>query len=295
MTPQRKKVILGTVLIAAVIAAGVFTTFPMLKEHFPRWIKAAQTFTEHNQEVVQELREEIFSSPLKSTKNNTKALLTTTGVIALSNAERTKVGGAKLVENELLNKAAEQKLKDMFDKQYFEHVSPEGNGPGYLAEQANYNYIVVGENLALGNFKNDADLVAAWMASQGHKENILSERFTEIGVAVGQGIYNGTKTWLAVQEFGKPASDCPRIDQALKIKVEQNKERIDIMSDELTKMKAELETMPRTTAEEQSSYNAKVDEYNTMVKLYNEDLVVLRADIEEYNQQVRAFNTCVKK
>ena len=47
------------------------------------------------------------------------------------------------------------------------------------------------------------------MASPGHRANILNSRFIDIGVAVKEGEYQGKETWLAVQEFGEPLSDCP--------------------------------------------------------------------------------------
>src|SRR6185369_15716694 len=114
-----------------------------------------------------------------------------------------------LKENALLDKAAKKKLDDMFAQQYFEHINPQGKGPSDLAKSVGYDYIAIGENLALGNFKNDAELVQAWMDSPGHRANILNKQYTEIGVAVGQGTYEGKKTWLAVQEFGRPTSSCP--------------------------------------------------------------------------------------
>ena len=39
--------------------------------------------------------------------------------------------------------------------------------------------------------------------------NILNTKYEEIGVAVGRGQFQGHQTWLAVQEFGKPAASCP--------------------------------------------------------------------------------------
>ena len=53
-----------------------------------------------------------------------------------------------------------------------------------MAKKAGYEYISVGENLAMGNFKNDGDLVEAWMNSPGHRANILSFKYKELGVAV---------------------------------------------------------------------------------------------------------------
>ena len=69
----------------------------------------------------------------------------------------------------------------------------------------------------MGNFKNDQDLVSAWLNSPGHRANILNTRFTEIGTAVLKGFYEGREVWMAVQEFGLPLSSCPNPDSKVKI------------------------------------------------------------------------------
>jgi len=116
-------------------------------------------------------------------------------------------------------------LDDIFEKQYFAHISPEGLGPSDLAEKSGYEYIMIAENLALGNFKDDNTLVNAWMDSPGHRANILNNRYTEIGVAVGKGFFSesnennkeeiATEVWIAVQEFGLPLSSCPKPEESL--------------------------------------------------------------------------------
>jgi len=78
-------------------------------------------------------------------------------IIYFTNFYREKEGLEKLKENETLNKAAEERLEDMFSKQYFEHISPEGIGAEKVVSNLGYQYIMVGENLALGNFKNEKD------------------------------------------------------------------------------------------------------------------------------------------
>ena len=43
-----------------------------------------------------------------------------------------------------------------------------------------------------------------WMASPGHKENILKSGYTDIGFAVANGQLDGSDTTLVVQLFAKP-------------------------------------------------------------------------------------------
>ena len=105
------------------------------------------------------VKEEILTPPpLIGGGNHQNSSLTVSGVIFFTNQNRKDNGNLRpLRENELLDRAAEAKLKDMFGKQYFEHESPAGKGPSDLAKAAGYRYILIGENLALGNFKDDED------------------------------------------------------------------------------------------------------------------------------------------
>src|SRR3989344_5705251 len=142
--------------------------------------------------AVENIRSEIFTpGGLRAKIEAANSRLTLSGVIAQTNEQRQFFGKPALKENAQLNQAAMSKVKDMFAGQYFEHISPLGKGPGDLAREAGYVFITIGENLALGNYKDDAVLVQAWMDSPGHRANILNGRFTEIGVAVVKGIYEG--------------------------------------------------------------------------------------------------------
>ncbi len=288
-----KKIIFGFIGLA-LLGGIAYIEFPLFKGGIVMLGTIAHNVSDNKESIVHAVKEEIFTTPLKSSGSHSDVLLTNPGVIQITNQERIKAGLPSLTENDVLDKAAENKLKDMFDKQYFEHVSPAGHGPGYVVEHAGYTYVVVGENLALGNFKDDADLVAAWMASPGHRANILNNRYTEIGVAVGEGMYKGSKTWIAVQEFGKPASDCPSINTALKALIDSEKKQTDTLSANLTVRKEALYAMPKETPLEQNAYNEKVAEYNALVKTYNQSLILLHTHVDTYNNQVKAFNVCVK-
>jgi uncharacterized protein YkwD len=58
---------------------------------------------------------------------------------------------------------------------------------------------VVAENLARGNVGAER-MVAAWMASPGHRKNILDGRLTRIGVAA---VYRNN-TWTVAADFSRP-------------------------------------------------------------------------------------------
>ncbi|MBI4101680.1 MAG: hypothetical protein HY443_01810, partial [Candidatus Nealsonbacteria bacterium] len=86
---------------------------------------------------------------------------------------------------------------------YFSHVSPQGQNPWYWLDQVGYSFSYAGENLAVSFFESK-DAVNAWMASPGHRKNILNGKFTEIGVGWALGKYQGRETIYLVQFFAKP-------------------------------------------------------------------------------------------
>ncbi len=219
--------------------------------------------------------------------------LTTSGVVTLTNKERTNNNLPALKTNPQLAAAAESKITDMFSKGYFEHESPEGKGPADLAKDAGYAYVIVGENLALGNFADDAALVEGWMNSPGHRANILNEKYLEIGVAVRQGVYEGRKTWMAVQEFGTPLSSCPTVDAEIKTAISTNESQIKILEAEALEIKAELES--NQYKHDPETYNKRVGEYNSLVKQLNALVETTKGLVTEYNAQVAAFNACIAK
>lgn len=242
------------------------------------------------EELLKPLQEHgLLPQPLRSSDDSKTATLTNRGTIKQTNAQRAKFGLTALAENARLDQAAAIKLSDMFAKQYFEHVSPSGTGPSDLANQVGYKYIVVGENLALGNFENDATLIEAWMNSPGHRANILNERYTEIGVAVGKGLYEGKQTWLAVQSFGAPLSNCPLPDESLKTSITSNQKLLTAMEAELMAMRDDLEA-----TRDRSEYNRKVDSYNQKIEEFNALVAKVKNQVATYNSQVSSFNACVQ-
>lgn len=179
--------------------------------------------------------------PLRGPLDQRGGELTQAGIFAETNRHRTDNGVGALTASPALNRAAASKLADMFAQQYFEHVSPGGRGPADLVDETGYQYLRVGENLALGNYQNDAALVQAWMDSPGHRENILDPGFTEIGIAAARGTFEGHATWLAVQTFALPASACPAFDTALRRDFEQRLAEHEAEQQELEALRTELE------------------------------------------------------
>jgi hypothetical protein len=130
--------------------------------------------------------------------------ITASRVVELTNQERTEKGRAPLVIDEKLNEVARQKAGDMFAFNYWAHVSPSGRDPWAFFKEVGYDYVYAGENLAR-DFANSEAVVKAWMNSPTHRDNILSENYAEIGLAVVNGTLRGVETTLVVQVFGMPA------------------------------------------------------------------------------------------
>ncbi len=122
-------------------------------------------------------------------------------IVKLTNLKRSLLGLAPLKENELLEKAAYLKAKDMVEKKYFAHRSPEGISPWYWFRKVGYDYQFAGENLAIG-FLDSEEVINAWYQSLSHRENLLNPNYREMGVAVVTEKIGDTTTTLVVQLFG---------------------------------------------------------------------------------------------
>jgi hypothetical protein len=135
-------------------------------------------------------------------------------LVDLTNEERQDNNVGYLQRNPLLDLAAQQKARHMAENGYFAHNSPDGLTPWHWFYQTGYQFQAAGENLAV-NFSDSDQVVEAWMESPGHRANILNGGFTEIGMAMAEGEYNGKRTIFVVQLFGTPmaqASTAPTND-----------------------------------------------------------------------------------
>lgn len=125
-------------------------------------------------------------------------------IIKLTNEARKTQSLPDLTPSPQLDKAAEDKLLDMAEKEYFAHVSPSGTTPWHWIKKNNYQYSVAGENLAIGFFTPE-NTVKAWLESPTHKANIMSGQYQEIGVAAKAAKIGDDQGILVVQMFGKPS------------------------------------------------------------------------------------------
>ncbi len=99
-----------------------------------------------------------FLFPLLGVDNQVKAAgVNSDELISYANQSRQASGLKTLQKNSLLTKAATEKAKDMFAKQYWSHYGPNGETPWQFMSQAGYIYVTAGENLAK-NFDNSLDI-----------------------------------------------------------------------------------------------------------------------------------------
>lgn len=100
-----------------------------------------------------------------------------------------------------LSQAATFKASDMFAKNYWAHIAPDGVTPWSFILNSGYEYLYAGENLARG-YSTAPDVVKAWMESPTHRANMLSKDYSDVGFAIATGNLTGSDTVLVVEMFG---------------------------------------------------------------------------------------------
>ncbi|MFA5135432.1 MAG: CAP domain-containing protein [Patescibacteria group bacterium] len=98
------------------------------------------------------------------------------------NRQRAEKNLQPLGSNAALGAAALLKAEDMQAKSYFAHESPDGRMPWDFIDPIAYPYEYAGENLAL-DYDDPAEVVAAWLESPTHRDNVLNPNFSHLGLA----------------------------------------------------------------------------------------------------------------
>lgn len=127
--------------------------------------------------------------------------------VCLLNQERAKHHLPKLRTNRRLALAATRHAKDMAARHYFSHDTLGGGDFADRIQRTGYSSgnASLGENLAWGsgNLGSPRQIVEAWMASPGHRRNILFRRFREVGIGVAMGDPGAGQTGATyASEFG---------------------------------------------------------------------------------------------
>ena len=122
------------------------------------------------------------------------------GVLDRTNAERKAAGLPELVPNAKLFQAARDHSTNMAKQGRMSHVL-DGRTHTERAAAAGYPYAYLGENIAW-NQRDATEVVECWMRSAGHRANILSRNYTEIGLGVAVN-ERGERFWTQVFGSGR--------------------------------------------------------------------------------------------
>ena len=131
-------------------------------------------------------------------------------VVELTNQERANNGLPPLKISDELTAAAEGHSQDMATNDCFSHYGClDGSSPLERMLRAGYQPTWAGENIA-GGYSTPASVMAAWLSSPGHRANILSSNYREIGVGYA---YNALSTYghYWTQDFGSRSNVYPVI------------------------------------------------------------------------------------
>ncbi|MFN8665230.1 MAG: CAP domain-containing protein [Thermomicrobiales bacterium] len=125
-------------------------------------------------------------------------------LLDLINNFRAQNGQPALVRNGKLDTAALNHSRDMANRGFFSHTSPEGGTPDQRIAAAGYSYSWWGENIYKSAPGDDSAQSAftSWVNSSGHRANMLSSNFTQIGI--GRATASDGRTYWT-NTFGRPA------------------------------------------------------------------------------------------
>ncbi len=205
-------------------------------------------------------------------------------IVDLVNQARKKAGIEELKINEKLSLSAMEKAQHMKKNDYFEHVSPQGLNPWYFAEKQDYHYKSFGENLAEGYFSAES-VHEGWMNSPGHRENVLSVNFKEIGVAILEIEKGGQRSYLAVQHFGSRLTA-----QDLKTEIicdKKSKKNCEEAEREEKKIKNLIKEQKNII--EEAKKNGAGDKDLNRLESNLEDLEKAKDDLEDYLEECEKF------
>ncbi|TVQ10874.1 MAG: CAP domain-containing protein [Leptolyngbya sp. DLM2.Bin27] len=120
-------------------------------------------------------------------------------LLQLVNAERQRVNAPPLTLNAQLTTAAQRHSEDMAASRRLSHTGSDGSTMRSRIDATQYQWSTIGENVAMGQ-PTAAAVMAAWMNSPGHRQNMLNPAFTELGIGYANGA--GRPYWTQV--FARP-------------------------------------------------------------------------------------------
>lgn len=130
------------------------------------------------------------------------------GLVNEARAEPRSCGGKRhvavppLAQSDVLDRVAVAHARDMAARGGMSHAGSDGSTPGDRATRAGYRWKTIGENVAFGQPTSER-VVASWLASAHHCENIMDPDYTEMGIGFAADTRAAVPYWSQV--FGRPA------------------------------------------------------------------------------------------
>jgi len=121
--------------------------------------------------------------------------------LTILNGDRRRFGLAPVERDGQLDAVARAHSEDMRDHRFFGHVSPTTGGPSDRLAAARVRTSAHGENVATGNTLHELEV--ALLASLPHRQNLLSDAFSRVGIGVAVHEESGRRLWHLTQLFGQ--------------------------------------------------------------------------------------------
>ncbi len=210
-----------------------------------------------------------------------------------TNGFRLAVGIDPLEESTIMDAIAKRRVIDMQQLQYFGHLSATPYGADDMAQYFRYRYLRFGENIAFGSFPSEKSVVQAWMNSPGHRANILSEKFHEIGIASEPLEHSGREGIIIVEVFGLPIEDCPTIDRTLLEDMAAEESHIGLLqkaADEIRNLMGQVNISTEQGFRDFALYHRAHEALADNIE-FRHNLILEMND--RYNAQVRTYNGCI--
>jgi uncharacterized protein YkwD len=116
--------------------------------------------------------------------------------VSRTNTERAAAGLAPLTVDAQLSAAAQSHSQDQANRGVMTHTGSNGSSVADRVTAAGYVWSSVGENVAYG-YRTSSSVMDGWMGSPGHRANILTPSFTQIGMGIAR-TASGTPYWTMV-------------------------------------------------------------------------------------------------
>jgi uncharacterized protein YkwD len=134
--------------------------------------------------------------------------------LQLVNASRAQAGVKPLTFDAELVDSAGKHSDWMVAQDVFSHTGAGGSSASARMKAAGYDWTAAGENIAYISGSGAATIDAAdverlhtnLMNSSGHRANLLSTKYEEIGIGLTQGDYKGRDAIFVTEDFGRPTT-----------------------------------------------------------------------------------------